>query len=98
MTLCCRESVAERLPASDCSVSVVVCATALHWFDCGAFYSEVNRVLVPGGVVACTCYNWYTEVVGHQNSAEIVDIMNEVRLYYCSLELRNSATLWEKCR
>jgi hypothetical protein len=30
----------------------IVAATAAHWFHRPAFYGEVRRVLVPGGVIA----------------------------------------------
>jgi SAM-dependent methyltransferase len=31
-------------------------AQALHWFDLEAFYTEVRRVLAPGGVLAASSY------------------------------------------
>ncbi len=39
------------------SVELVTAAQALHWFDRPRFWSEVRRVLVPGGVVAVWCYD-----------------------------------------
>lgn len=38
------------------TASIVTVAQAAHWFDLGAFYREVDRVLKPGGVVALWCY------------------------------------------
>jgi SAM-dependent methyltransferase len=38
------------------SVDLIVVAQALHWLDVDAFYTEVRRVLVPGGVLAVWCY------------------------------------------
>ncbi len=38
------------------SVDVVSVAQAAHWFDLPAFYSEVERVLKPGGLCALWCY------------------------------------------
>lgn len=38
------------------SVSVVTVAQALHWFDRHAFFAEVRRALVPGGVIAVWSY------------------------------------------
>lgn len=39
------------------SVSLVTVAQALHWFEVDPFYTEVKRVLKPGGVLAIWCYN-----------------------------------------
>ncbi len=44
----------------DCSVGLVTVAQALHWFDLAPFLSEVERVLVPGGVLAAWCYDLFT--------------------------------------
>ncbi len=38
------------------SVDLVTVAQALHWFDLDQFYTEVRRVLRPGGVIAVWCY------------------------------------------
>jgi SAM-dependent methyltransferase len=38
------------------SADLVTVAQALHWFDLEEFYSEVHRVLVPGGVIAVWGY------------------------------------------
>jgi SAM-dependent methyltransferase len=38
------------------SVELATVAQALHWFDRPAFYSEVRRVLSPGGLLAVWCY------------------------------------------
>jgi SAM-dependent methyltransferase len=38
------------------SVDLITVAQAAHWFDLDAFYSEVRRVLRPGGCVALWCY------------------------------------------
>jgi len=47
---------AERLPLSDSCVSLITAAQAAHWFDLAAFYQEVRRVAVPGGVLALISY------------------------------------------
>jgi len=60
------------------SVDLITVAQALHWFDQERFYTEVRRVLRPGGVLAVWCYRlarvspavdavldrFYTEIVG----------------------------------
>ena len=45
---------ASGLPAQSCDVVTV--AQAAHWIDLPPFYSEVRRVLKPGGVIAVWCY------------------------------------------
>ncbi len=40
----------------DHSADAVVVAQAFHWFDFDAFYSEVRRVLRPGGLIAIVGY------------------------------------------
>jgi len=63
----------------DATADLVSVAQALHWLDIESFYAEVNRVLVPGGVLAVWTYgaqhldepaldsvlrHFYAEVVG----------------------------------
>ena len=47
---------AEASGLPDRSVQLVTVAQALHWFDFDAFYAEVRRVGVPGGVIAVWSY------------------------------------------
>ena len=47
---------AEATPIRDRSLDLIVVAQALHWFDLQRFFSEANRVLKPGGVLATWCY------------------------------------------
>ncbi|XP_042871354.1 putative methyltransferase DDB_G0268948 isoform X3 [Penaeus japonicus] len=49
-------SPAETLPFPDKSLSLVTSCQACHWFDMPAFYKEVDRILVPGGVLALYGY------------------------------------------
>lgn len=69
---------AERAPLATASVDLVTVAQAVHWFEMGAFYSEVRRVTRPGGHLAVWTYSlveagadvdavihwFYDEVVG----------------------------------
>ena len=41
----------------DASVDLVTVAQSLHWLELPPFWSEVRRVLVPGGPVAFWCYD-----------------------------------------
>jgi SAM-dependent methyltransferase len=67
------------------SVDLVTVAQALHWLDLETFYSEADRVLAPGGVLAVWSYgnlrledagmnhlldHFYHEIVGPHWSAE----------------------------
>lgn len=47
---------AERLPLANRSVSLITAAQAAHWFDLPAFYGEVRRAVIPGGVLALISY------------------------------------------
>jgi len=47
---------AESSGLADGSIDLVTVAQALHWFDRAAFYNEVKRVLVPGGLLAVWSY------------------------------------------
>jgi SAM-dependent methyltransferase len=49
---------AERTDFPPASFDAVCIAQALHWFDLDRFYSEVRRVLRPGGVIAAWGYGW----------------------------------------
>lgn len=51
-----RRSSAEQLAADGASADALFVAQALHWFQHDAFFREVRRVLVPGGVLAVSCY------------------------------------------
>jgi SAM-dependent methyltransferase len=46
----------EQVPLAGRSVDLTVIAQALHWFDLDTFYSEVKRVLRPGGLIAALAY------------------------------------------
>lgn len=41
---------------SDGSVSCITSAQAVHWMDIPTLYTEVNRILAPGGVLALWTY------------------------------------------
>ena len=54
--VCRVRSLAERSGLVSGSVDLVTVAQALHWFDFDPFWTEVRRVLAPGGVVAVWGY------------------------------------------
>jgi len=47
---------AHQLPLPDTCVDLIIVAQAFHWFDKAAFFTEVERVLKPGGVLALISY------------------------------------------
>ena len=51
-----RRAPAEQMPLADHSVSLMTAAQAAHWFDLPAFYREVRRTGVAGGVLALISY------------------------------------------
>jgi SAM-dependent methyltransferase len=50
-------SLAEELPLAPRSADLITVAQALHWLDHPRLWSELERVLVPRGVVAVWCYD-----------------------------------------
>jgi SAM-dependent methyltransferase len=66
-----RCELAERTSLAPASVDLVTVAAALHWLDLPAFYSEVRRVVRPGGVLAAWTYT--TSVEASPPVDEVVD-------------------------
>jgi SAM-dependent methyltransferase len=48
---------AHAQPLPNHSLDLIVVAQALHWFATPAFFSEVRRLLKPGGVFCAWCYS-----------------------------------------
>ena len=63
----------ERLEVEDASLHLVSTCQALHWFQLEQFYSEVSRVLVPGGALAVMGYHMTSPgpSVTHANKVKI---------------------------
>jgi len=51
-----KESPAEVMPFEDASVDVVYVNMAIHWFNRDLFFTEVQRVLKSGGVLAISMF------------------------------------------
>jgi SAM-dependent methyltransferase len=66
-----RVAVAEDSGLATRTVDLVTVAQALHWFEIGLFYQEVDRVLKPGGVLAVWCYG--NQRIGHQAVDRVLD-------------------------
>lgn len=62
----------------DQSADLVTVAQALHWFDLNLFYSEVQRVLKPGGILAVWTYGIFR--VEGADSDEVQRLLD--RFYY----------------
>jgi SAM-dependent methyltransferase len=52
-----RVAKSEQSGLDDGSVDMVTVASAIHWFDLDDFYSEVRRVMQPGGLLAAWTYH-----------------------------------------
>ena len=50
---------AEQVPLASNSLDLITVAQAAHWFDRPHFYREVDRLLVPDGVLALWCYGLF---------------------------------------
>lgn len=57
---------AETLPLPDDSVYLVSSMHAVHWFDIEKFLKEVDRVLVPNGVLALVVGTRAPRIKGHE--------------------------------
>lgn len=65
-----RVAPAEQSRLADRSVDLVTVAQALHWFDIPRFYSEIRRVLKPGGILAVIGYR------GHRVNAAVDEVLD----------------------
>ena len=77
-----RRSSAEQLAVDGASADALFVAQALHWFQHDAFFREVDRVLVPAGVLAVSCY-------------ELSRITPEVDAVVMDLYERDLGVFWE---
>ena len=71
-----RVAEAEDSGLEDLSVDLVTVASAVHWFDLRRFYSEVRRVVKPGGTVSVWTY--YTPVFDNDIDAVIQHLAHDV--------------------
>ena len=62
----------EQLEVEDSCLDLVSICQALHWLDVEQFYSEVARVLVPGGVLAVVGYHMTRAAPSHQHSDKVI--------------------------
>ncbi|MEN6441970.1 MAG: class I SAM-dependent methyltransferase [Syntrophobacter sp.] len=50
-------SLAEESPLANSSMDLAMVAQAVHWFSLERFYSEVRRIVKPGGIIAAWVYS-----------------------------------------
>ena len=61
----------ESLDVEDASLHLVSTCQALHWMQIEQFYSEVFRVLVPGGALAVMGYHMTSPGPGVNNADKV---------------------------
>jgi SAM-dependent methyltransferase len=84
---------AEAVSLPDRSVDLVTAAQAMHWFDLPRFYTEVKRVLKPGGILAAFGYAWFHLDPEIDAAVEAV-LLKPLRPYWAP----NNAILWDGYR
>lgn len=82
-----RVAPAERSGIDSTSLDLVAVAQALHWFNVDAFYSEVQRVLKPSGVLAVWTYG-VLHVEGHAIDALVQEFYYDIVGSYWPAERR----------
>ena len=70
----------EDIKLGDNSANLVSICQALHWLNLEKFYIEVDRVLVPGGVLAVLGYHFTSPSPSQENASALTDAM--LRLYH----------------
>ncbi|KAK4319005.1 hypothetical protein Pmani_010090 [Petrolisthes manimaculis] len=68
---------AESLPFAATSLQLVTAGQACHWFDMKKFYDEVDRILVPGGVLALYGY-LFPEPINTRADNKLKEILKQV--------------------
>ncbi|XP_067001517.2 putative methyltransferase DDB_G0268948 [Anabrus simplex] len=69
---------AEKIDCPDESVQLITACQSCHWFDLPKFYSEAERILVPGGVLAM--YGYVLPRPRYENKSE--ELSEIVDKYY----------------
>lgn len=91
-----RRCKAEQTNLADASVDLVTAAAGLHWFDIPQFLVECERILVPGGAMACWTYGSQISIDGAQQVSEVVARLWQGRcMDFMAPQLRFVANLYE---
>ncbi|KFM70157.1 putative methyltransferase, partial [Stegodyphus mimosarum] len=68
----------EKLPFSPCSVNLVTLCQAVHWFETDVLFKEVERVLIPNGVISVYGYWIPLPVLGKkEEDKKISDLIKQ---------------------
>ncbi|XP_031574118.1 uncharacterized methyltransferase C25B8.09-like [Actinia tenebrosa] len=78
--ICCRS---EKIPLPDSSVQAVVATNALHYISNPESFTEIGRILVPGGITAFICN--YVDIEAAPWAQSIFDLS---KIYYQSVGVR----------
>ena len=62
----------EYIEMEDGSVDLVSVCQALHWMEVSRFYTEVDRVLKPGGVLAIVGYHFTKPAPSQQGASQVL--------------------------
>lgn len=73
-----RTSPAEKSPAQNGSVQLVVACVAAHWFNLPEFFVDTDRVLCSNGVVALTSYFLPIVVSPHEQAEDLNQALRHV--------------------
>lgn len=84
---------AENTLYPDHYFDVVCVAHALHWFNLEAFWTELKRVLKPGGMFVCWGYNWL-QVGEAEDKAIAESVLPHLENYWPA----ESRLLWNQYR
>lgn len=77
-----KQGTAESIPVEDGSVDLVSACAAVHWFDFKSFYAEVDRILKPGGVLACYSYICCSPLYSNKNlRTEFLEMWESLNQY-----------------
>lgn len=78
---------AEKTHFEDACLDAVCVAQALHWFDHDRFFTEVRRVLRPGGLFVAFGYDWFTLGADFDRVFEEVIVRPVEKLWAREIEL-----------
>ncbi|XP_037071942.1 putative methyltransferase DDB_G0268948 [Pollicipes pollicipes] len=70
-----RASPAEATPLPAASCQLVLAVQACHWFDMGAFFADVSRLLCAGGALALVGYRLPVPVVGGRERQDAQELL-----------------------